>query len=60
MFKFEDNKCYMMPAHFGGYEYVRGNRLAVAGVVIKLVLRNPLETFTSTCSHKVHLMIEQQ
>lgn len=21
MFKFEDNKCYMMPAHFGGYVY---------------------------------------
>jgi acetoacetate decarboxylase len=21
MFKFEDNKCYQMPAHFGGYDY---------------------------------------
>lgn len=22
MFKFDDNKCYAMPAHFGGYDYV--------------------------------------
>ena len=27
MFKFEDNKCYQMPAHFGGYIYDPGQEL---------------------------------